>query len=358
MAVHNSPPPSNALAQASTANGAESIDMEPTLSSHFIVYLRDYLLDKQLPLEVLDEVAHVIEDIDDSSQLPLSQITELFNRVAELADDDFLGLNIGKRYHYESAGMIILLMLSAPSVEQGILALERYDKHFDSAINIDFKVRTGEAVFSVNLLNPKHVKTDHINEYLLVFLAQALSMATRKPMPCKEVWFEHASDKDIAPLQAMFSCPVKMGKSCNRIVFESDYLKEKFYTSNSGMFEIMGQMMRAYSFSHNGGATFLEALSREIVRLSKEGPPSLDEVATALNISSRTLRRRLAEQGYSFAEVKKQARESQARFYLNHTNLTLSEIAFELGYSELSAFSRAFRSWTGVSPQSFREEES
>lgn len=357
MAAHDSPPSTEAPANAPAVCGADSIDMEPTLSSHFIVYLRDYLLDKQLPLAVLDDVAHVIEDIDDSSQLPLSQITELFNRVADLADDEYLGLAIGKRYHFESAGMIILLMLSAPSVEQGILALERYDKHFDSAINIDFKVRSQDAVFSVNLLNPKHVKTDHINEYLLVFLAQALSKATRKPMPCKEVWFEHASDKDIAPLQAMFSCPIKMGQRCNRIVFDAEYLKEKFYTSNSGLFEIMGQMMKAYSFSHNGGANFLETLSREIVRLSNEGPPSLDEVASALNISSRTLRRRLTEQGYSFAEVKKQARENQARFYLNHTNLTLSEIAFELGYSELSAFSRAFRSWTGVSPQSFRDDE-
>ena len=72
-------------------------------------------------------------------------------------------------------------------------------------------------------------------------------------------------------------------------------------------------------------------------------------------VSPRTLRRRLSEEGYSFQEAKNLAREKRAKYYLSQTKMPLSEIAFELGFSELSAFSRAFRSWVGETPQSYRE---
>jgi AraC-like DNA-binding protein len=67
------------------------------------------------------------------------------------------------------------------------------------------------------------------------------------------------------------------------------------------------------------------------------------------------LRRRLADEGYSFQEAKNLARRKRAQYLLSQTRMPLSEIAFELGYSELSAFSRAFRGWVGVTPQNYRE---
>jgi len=82
----------------------------------------------------------------------------------------------------------------------------------------------------------------------------------------------------------------------------------------------------------------------------------MEQIARSLALSPRTLRRRLSEEGYTFQEVKTQVREQRARHYLASTALSLSEIAFELGYSELSAFSRAFRSRVGETPQAYREK--
>ena len=82
----------------------------------------------------------------------------------------------------------------------------------------------------------------------------------------------------------------------------------------------------------------------------------MDTIAASMALSPRTLRRRLSEEGYSFQQVKNMARERRAKYYLSSTRLTLSEIAFELGYSELSAFSRAFRSRAGETPQAYRDK--
>lgn len=330
------------------------MDFEPSLSSHFIIYIRDYLLDQGYNLDVLEGFESVLQDINDNTQVPLTIVASLFDEVAALTNNENLGMDIGLKYHYESTGMIVLLMLSAPSVEQGIKALVHYDRLFDNAIEIDLDISPQQTQFSVSLINPTGLALGQIHEYLLVFLVQALSTATRKSMPIKEVWFQHPLEKDPKVLSDYFNCETTFSRPCNRIIFDSSYMKEKFYTSNRNLFEVCGQIMKGYSLSNGMGSSFLDVMCREIMRQSKDGSPSLDSVAKSMAISGRTLRRRLAEQNYTFQEIKDLAREKQARYFLEHTHMSMSEIAFELGFSELSAFSRAFRRWTGKAPQSFR----
>lgn len=333
------------------------MDFEPSLSSHFLVYIRDYLLDKGLKLDRLAGFEDLLVDIDDEKLVPLTTVAALYEEMAANTGNKNLGMDIGLRYHYESAGMIVLLMLAAPSVEKGIKALAHYDQRYDTAIEIDLDIGPKLTRFSVSLINPTGVKVAQIHEYLIVFLVQALSNATRKPMPVREVWFQHARGKDPKALQDYFDCPIKFGQTCNRVAFDSSYLKEKFYSSNKRLFELCSQMMKGYTLQDGRESLFLDVVCREILRQLKEGSPSLESVAGKMAISGRTLSRRLADRGLSFQEVKNLAREKKAKYFLEHTSMSMSEIAFELGYSELSAFSRAFRSWTGAAPQSFRESE-
>lgn len=83
--------------------------------------------------------------------------------------------------------------------------------------------------------------------------------------------------------------------------------------------------------------------------------PAAENVAQRLGISTRTMRRRLSDEGFTFNDAKNLARERRAKYLLVNSRASLTEIAFELGYSELSAFSRAFRGWVGETPQAYRE---
>lgn len=91
-----------------------------------------------------------------------------------------------------------------------------------------------------------------------------------------------------------------------------------------------------------------------LVRLLPEGEVSVDKVARALHQSTRTLQRRLAERGMSWQQLLDRTREQLARQYLRDPGLSLAEIGLLLGYSEQSAFTRAFRRWTGQTPQAYR----
>jgi AraC-like DNA-binding protein len=106
-----------------------------------------------------------------------------------------------------------------------------------------------------------------------------------------------------------------------------------------------------------GGAVEKDIVARaaEVVRLLlADGAASLSSVAERLHMPARTLQRRLADQGLSFSQLIEDVRKRLARTYLQQPEIPLTEIALLLGYSESSAFSRAFRQWYGVSPSRFR----
>ena len=84
--------------------------------------------------------------------------------------------------------------------------------------------------------------------------------------------------------------------------------------------------------------------------------PTIDEIANALHMSSRTLQRRLQDEGSSFQKVLEDARHQLARYYLHNSVLELNEAAYLLGYNDANSFVRAFRTWEGVPPARWREE--
>jgi AraC-like DNA-binding protein len=98
---------------------------------------------------------------------------------------------------------------------------------------------------------------------------------------------------------------------------------------------------------------------KEIIRLITEalpsGIPSIIQVAEYLGLSARTLNRRLADKGLTFRELVQNIQQDEARNLLRNPGLSMGEIAFQTGFSEQSAFNRAFKRWTGLSPADYRK---
>jgi AraC-like DNA-binding protein len=101
---------------------------------------------------------------------------------------------------------------------------------------------------------------------------------------------------------------------------------------------------------------FIQGLRKALLRAMQSGRANSAQVAATLNMSERTLFRRLSEQGLSFKVILAQTRTQLAQEYLRDKRLTLSEIALLLGYSEQSAFNRAFKRETGLSPRRYQQQ--
>ena len=331
--------------------------LEPTLSPRFIVYIRNYLLDNGVdPQPVLDKCGiNFQEGEENTPPLPLQQIADLFEAAAVATDNSCVGLHTAQNYHYESAPILILAMLAAPSVEEGIRCLLRYDKYAETAIETRFVSDTDPVHFDAGLIGDSGQNLNQLNEYLLAFFVQILKTASRKDVPVTGVWFRHVNQQNKGALEKHFGALVDFGMSDNRLFFRKEYLQEPFITSNNLLFNILTGAMETFFAVSPDSQGFTDLVSRELMRLGIEGGLTMYNVATNLAISPRTLRRRLLDEGVTFQELKNLTRERRARYYLSSTSLSLSEIAFQLGFSELSAFSRAFRTQTGDTPQNYRK---
>jgi len=334
----------------------ERADFTPSLSPRFVTYIRDYLRDRNIsPEEIFVNcgiaLAHGQEN---DAAIPVEQISRLFECAALATENPSMGLTMGKDFHFESSSLLIVSVMSAPSVREGLSFLAAYDRYIDSGITTRFHVDEQEAHFTANLLHENAHQMAQINEYLLSFLMQMLSTATRCPVPVKSVSFCHAVSPDLAALETFFGTRVTLGAPENTLTFLAEYLDIPFQTSNRVLFKVLTNALKSLFSIGSDRNGFIDMVCRQMM-IGSDNNISAEKIAERLNMSPRTLRRRLADEGYSFQEAKSLARERRAKYLLANSSASLTEIAYELGYSELSAFSRAFRAWVGETPQAYRD---
>ncbi len=329
----------------------------PSLSPRFAAYVRDYLMDRGInPRPVFSACGVAFESNDETDQpIPVDVVAQLFEEAAQVASDSAIGLSMGRDFHYESSSLLIVAMLSAPSVNEGLQFLNRYDKFIDSGITTAFYPGRAPSEFVADLVHEGSAAMGQLNEYLMGFLVQTLTTATRQPVPLLHVGFQHTDSSCLEQLQEFFGCQLSFGEPHNSITFHPKYLDERFMTSNKLLFRVLQNVMETHFSIGDGRGGFLGSVCRQIMLETDISEADTETVAGRLNVSPRTLRRRLAEEGFTFQGAKNLARERQAKYLLANGNASLTEIAFELGYSELSAFSRAFRAWSGETPQVYRD---
>lgn len=158
-------------------------------------------------------------------------------------------------------------------------------------------------------------------------------------------------------IERHFGCPVVFGAHRNAIVFRSSDAAKPFVTRNAELLAMLAPQFEEELKQENKDENFAERVRIAIQQKLTGRRPSIDDVADALHISSRTLQRRLQEEGSSFQRVLDEARHQLARHYLNNSHLELNEAAYLLGYEDGNSFVRAFRSWEGVPPARWREQQ-
>lgn len=330
--------------------------MEPTLSPCFAGYVENYIYDLGGdPKKVLgDNWVYCQSSEDNDLPIPLSRVVELFQQTKKFSGEQHLGLALVQHYRYEAAAILIMLVLAAPDVKTAVSALCQHDKQVDLAIKTQFRMGARTSSFSYDIANPLGLDVTLLSEFLLAFILDILEKGTRKTVPIKELWLVCDKPAIGHKLENYYAVPIKYEQPVNKVIFDSAFLGEKFKSANKLLFKVLRDTIKTYYTPQVNHGGYMAEVCARIVTQSSDASPTIDDVATSLAISSRTLGRRLVAEGTSFQQVKKTAREQLARALLLNTSASISEIAFRLGYSELSAFSRAFSSWVGITPHEYR----
>jgi AraC-like DNA-binding protein len=161
----------------------------------------------------------------------------------------------------------------------------------------------------------------------------------------------------VKTIERHFACPVVCGALRNAIVFRAADAARPFVTRNAELLGMLAPQFEAELKQENDDENFAERVRGAIQRKLTGRRPTIEDIADALHVSSRTLQRRLQDEGSSFQRALEQARHHLARHYLNNSALELNEAAYLLGYEDANSFVRAFRTWEGVPPARWREEQ-
>jgi len=171
-----------------------------------------------------------------------------------------------------------------------------------------------------------------------------------------EVRFAHRAPSDTSVHESFFQCPVRFGQRDTAMVLRREDLALGLPKADAQLGAFLRGMANEALKRRAGAAPRSHERIREIVAEElQKGVPSLEQVAKRMATSERTLRRRLEESGTSFRNLLDETRAELARSYVRDRHLPLTEVAFLLGFSEPSAFHRAFKRWTDTTPSAWRQ---
>jgi AraC-like DNA-binding protein len=179
---------------------------------------------------------------------------------------------------------------------------------------------------------------------------------TGRSLYLERIEFRHNRKSGNRELERFFGCQVTFGANENRILLKKSDLSIPLLTADDHLYRLLQRLSEAVlEAKKEAKPQFVVAVERAISDRLASGNATQAEVSKALGLSSRTLARRLAEQGTTFFRVVEGYRQAMAESLLLETEMQLTEIAFLLGYSDLSSFSTAFRRWTGHTPSERRK---
>ena len=157
-------------------------------------------------------------------------------------------------------------------------------------------------------------------------------------------------------IERHFGCPVVCGAPRNAIVFRAADEQRPFVTRNAELLAMLApQFERELKQQQSSSENFIERVRTAVQQKLTGRRPTVEDIADTLHVSSRTLQRRLQDEGATFQRVLDEARHLLARHYLNNSVLELNETAYLLGFEDGNSFVRAFRTWEGIPPARWRE---
>jgi AraC-like DNA-binding protein len=287
----------------------------------------------------------------------LRQELRFHRNLLALTDDPLLGLSIGEAYTLETYGLFGYAFMSAPTLRQAMTVTANYGPLTYTLFRIRFDV-------AGNVARLQFLPADPIPEDLLPFYADRDLSAARyggtnvlgRDFGIDEVWLPHDGQGFRQRYRDYFACDVTFGASCAALLFGADKLDAPLPLADpetSSLCQQQCQMLLARLSQRSG----LAERVREIIVGRPGYFPDIDAVAERLSMTTRTLRRHLANEKSSYQQILTEVREGLALEYLSSSSLPIEEIASLLGYSAPGNFTNAFKRWRGCSPREYRQKQ-
>ena len=296
----------------------------------------------------------------DNRQLRISAIAQvrLLEYAAEALGDSAFGLHLAQQANLREAGLLFYVTSAARTIGETLLLYERYCRIVNEAVRVKLlPVQNGVVVeFNFVGLSRHHFRQNA--EFGLAAILKGLREHVGRNVLPIGVTFAHPRNSNLQEFERFFGCPVEYGAASDQWSFSNETLAVPLITGDQYLLETLQPFCDEAARERNSvRGTLRSSVENELQKLLPHGKAKKQTVARVLAMSERTLTRRLVNEGTTYEDLVDQLRRSLAGQYIKAPSMSLSQIAWLLGYERSTSFNHAFVRWTGRSPSAVRREE-
>ena len=329
----------------------------PKIDAGMACFVVDDLRRRRIPVDgLLKEVGLRRTDLaSPEKRLPLASVLRLIERAAILAGDPSYGLRLGASRDIRDRGLLGFLALNSPTLMDAMTNLQRYYKVVREGGESEIERNGAQVALRFRVTDPALRGLRHNSDFLAATAVRVFRDLTRKPIsPIRaEVVCEEPNEK--VEYVDTLGCPIKFGAEWTALIYTEETTRLPVKGADTRLLQILelaclkilGPTPEMQDLVHKVRELIVERLPR--------GSANINAIAHELDMSSKTLERRLAERGQSFSALLDGTRYKAAKHYLEETDMRLSQVAYMAGYTEPAALVRAFKRWTGATPMQFRD---
>jgi AraC-like DNA-binding protein len=297
-----------------------------------------------------DGVAWAGESVDEETYYGLLE------RIAG-ADDPELPFRYARALHPDDLGALGLAVKTAPTVEAALERLVRYVLVLSDTLQYELVDEPGGRLFAL-VGRPHHRQGAAIaNECALAAVIAVLRTSSGAELVPALVELQHDAPDETRHHTDFFGCPVRFGSAVNGIHLDGAHLAQRTLLADDGLSEYLLSRLDDLT-ARKAPRSIVDDIRAAIADALPDGQPSKSQIARRLAISERTLHRHLADHGETFQAIATRARRDAAESLLTSTRHPIADVAFLTGFSDQTAFTRAFKRWTGTTPAAFRDAAS
>ncbi|HEY9578385.1 MAG TPA: AraC family transcriptional regulator [Rhizorhapis sp.] len=281
------------------------------------------------------------------------QVTSLWIAAVGATGDPNFGLKVAKHIRPSTFHVVGYAMSCSATLRRAAERFQHSARLISDSAAVEFDREGADGRLSVDLNTGGRQPIYQTIDTMLAGLFMLCEWILTVPITPIEVTFRHRKPADDRAYREVFRCPIRYGQPLNSILFPADVLDAPVPSANEELATMLDEMAVKY-LSFRFSSRFSRKVRDALVGQLPNGEPSKQETARLLAMTERTLLRRLREENTTFQEVLDSLREELAYDYLRRRDLTIENIAYLLGFSSSSTFSRAFMRWTGQRPSGWR----
>ncbi len=320
-----------------------------------------YAAQRDLPLEKLCRLSGIgLEALTTGGAVEIGpkQFNDLWLNACHLSNDPLFGLHLGESLQLAALGIVGEIIKSSTTVGQGVEHAVALTPLITDLFNMTVERDARTFTLRLHPDEPRRAASPfafgQMVSFFLVFAVHELDGLVLARIRPEQVAMPFADDA-LPELERVLRCTPTRTEGDYAISFDHKYWDMPILTANYALQESLLQKVGTVPPGKTGNDSWQDKVQQYLLKNAYLGIVSLEEMAANFNVSPRSLQRKLKDEQVTYQELADDVRKSLALHYLESGGYYVKEISYMLGYNELSAFSRAFKRWTGTTPAGYQK---